>query len=92
MPVDEGRRKQAFLDEALMAVEVGSHRLEETGALAGPVWVVGAHAAWGLSAPLVLWAGARAGLVAVDAKTIEYVKGRPMAPGTRNGRGWWGCL
>ena len=27
-------------------------------------------------------AGARAGLVAVDDKTIEYVKGRPFAPGT----------
>src|SRR5688572_28432748 len=25
-------------------------------------------------------AGARAGMVAVDDKTIEYVKGRPMAP------------
>ncbi|MDO5653991.1 MAG: 3-isopropylmalate dehydratase large subunit [Brachymonas sp.] len=27
-------------------------------------------------------AGARAGMVAVDDKTIEYVKGRPFAPGT----------
>ena len=25
-------------------------------------------------------AGARAGMVAVDDKTIEYVKGRPLAP------------
>jgi 3-isopropylmalate/(R)-2-methylmalate dehydratase large subunit len=31
---------------------------------------------------MAIEAGARAGLVAVDAKTIEYVKGRPMAPGT----------
>ena len=31
---------------------------------------------------MAIEAGARAGLVAVDEKTIEYVKGRPMAPGT----------
>jgi len=36
--------------------------VEETGALAGPVWVVGAHSAWVLAAPLVLWAGSRARL------------------------------
>jgi len=30
---------------------------------------------------MAIEAGARAGLVAVDEKTIEYVKGRPMAPG-----------
>lgn len=29
---------------------------------------------------MAIEAGARAGLVAVDAKTIEYVKGRPLAP------------
>jgi 3-isopropylmalate/(R)-2-methylmalate dehydratase large subunit len=29
---------------------------------------------------MTIEAGARAGMVAVDAKTIEYVKGRPMAP------------
>jgi 3-isopropylmalate/(R)-2-methylmalate dehydratase large subunit len=29
--------------------------------------------------------GARAGLVAVDEKTIDYVKGRPMAPGAATG-------
>ncbi len=29
---------------------------------------------------MVIEAGARAGLVAVDTKTIEYVKGRPLAP------------
>ena len=31
---------------------------------------------------MAIEAGARAGLVAVDDKTIDYVKGRPMAPGT----------
>jgi 3-isopropylmalate/(R)-2-methylmalate dehydratase large subunit len=31
---------------------------------------------------MAIEAGARAGLVAVDEKTIAYVKGRPMAPGT----------
>jgi 3-isopropylmalate/(R)-2-methylmalate dehydratase large subunit len=31
--------------------------------------------------------GARAGLVAVDDKTIEYVKGRPFAPGTDGATG-----
>ena len=31
---------------------------------------------------MAIEAGARAGLVAVDDKTIEYVKGRPFAPGT----------
>ncbi|MFM7802494.1 MAG: 3-isopropylmalate dehydratase large subunit, partial [Limnohabitans sp.] len=31
---------------------------------------------------MAIEAGARAGLVAVDDKTIAYVKGRPMAPGT----------
>jgi 3-isopropylmalate/(R)-2-methylmalate dehydratase large subunit len=31
---------------------------------------------------MAIEAGARAGLVAVDEKTITYVKGRPMAPGT----------
>ena len=31
---------------------------------------------------MAIEAGARAGLVAVDEKTIEYVKGRPLAPGT----------
>jgi 3-isopropylmalate/(R)-2-methylmalate dehydratase large subunit len=31
---------------------------------------------------MAIEAGARAGLVAVDAKTIDYVKGRPFAPGT----------
>jgi 3-isopropylmalate/(R)-2-methylmalate dehydratase large subunit len=31
---------------------------------------------------MAIEAGARAGLVAVDEKTIDYVKGRPMAPGT----------
>ena len=31
---------------------------------------------------MAIEAGARAGLVAVDEKTIEYVKGRPFAPGT----------
>jgi 3-isopropylmalate/(R)-2-methylmalate dehydratase large subunit len=30
---------------------------------------------------MAIEAGARAGLVAVDEKTIEYVKGRPMSPG-----------
>ncbi|MFP5399103.1 MAG: 3-isopropylmalate dehydratase large subunit [Gammaproteobacteria bacterium] len=37
---------------------------------------------------MAIEAGARAGLVAVDDKTIEYVKGRPFAPGTdaRTGR------
>lgn len=30
---------------------------------------------------MAIEAGARAGLVAVDDKTIQYVKGRPMAPG-----------
>ena len=29
---------------------------------------------------MAIEAGARAGLVAVDEKTIEYVKGRPLAP------------
>ena len=32
---------------------------------------------------MAIEAGARAGLVAVDDKTIDYVKGRPMAPGQR---------
>ena len=32
---------------------------------------------------MAIEAGARAGLVAVDEKTIEYVRGRPMAPGQR---------
>jgi 3-isopropylmalate/(R)-2-methylmalate dehydratase large subunit len=31
---------------------------------------------------MAIEAGARAGMVAVDAKTIDYVKGRPFAPGT----------
>ena len=31
---------------------------------------------------MAIEAGARAGLVAVDEKTIEYVKGRPLSPGT----------
>jgi 3-isopropylmalate/(R)-2-methylmalate dehydratase large subunit len=31
---------------------------------------------------MAIEAGARAGLVAVDQKTIDYVKGRPFAPGT----------
>src|SRR3954452_23639193 len=31
---------------------------------------------------MAIEAGARAGLVAVDDKTIEYLKGRPFAPGT----------
>ncbi len=31
---------------------------------------------------MAIEAGARAGLVAVDEKTIAYLKGRPMAPGT----------
>ena len=31
---------------------------------------------------MAIEAGARAGMVAVDEKTIEYVKGRPFAPGT----------
>jgi 3-isopropylmalate/(R)-2-methylmalate dehydratase large subunit len=31
---------------------------------------------------MAIEAGARAGLVAVDDKTLEYVKGRPFAPGT----------
>ena len=31
---------------------------------------------------MAIEAGARAGLIAVDEKTIDYVKGRPMAPGT----------
>ena len=37
---------------------------------------------------MAIEAGARAGLVAVDDKTIDYVKGRPFAPGTdaRTGR------
>ncbi len=37
---------------------------------------------------MAIEAGARAGLVAVDEKTIEYVRGRPFAPGTdpRTGR------
>ena len=34
---------------------------------------------------MAIEAGARAGLVAVDEKTIEYVRGRPLAPGSRNG-------
>ncbi|MFM7342698.1 MAG: 3-isopropylmalate dehydratase large subunit, partial [Betaproteobacteria bacterium] len=31
---------------------------------------------------MAIEAGARAGLVAVDTKTLDYIKGRPMAPGT----------
>ena len=31
---------------------------------------------------MAIEAGARAGLVAVDQKTIDYVNGRPFAPGT----------
>jgi 3-isopropylmalate/(R)-2-methylmalate dehydratase large subunit len=31
---------------------------------------------------MAIEAGARAGLVAVDEKTIDYVKGRPLSPGT----------
>jgi 3-isopropylmalate/(R)-2-methylmalate dehydratase large subunit len=33
---------------------------------------------------MAIEAGARAGLVAVDQKTIDYVKGRPLAPGQSN--------
>lgn len=33
---------------------------------------------------MAIEAGARAGLVAVDEKTIEYVKGRPLAPATEH--------
>ena len=36
---------------------------------------------------MAIEAGARAGLVAVDEKTIEYVKGRPFAPGTDGATG-----
>jgi 3-isopropylmalate/(R)-2-methylmalate dehydratase large subunit len=36
---------------------------------------------------MAIEAGARAGLVAVDEKTIAYVKGRPMAPGTDRASG-----
>jgi 3-isopropylmalate/(R)-2-methylmalate dehydratase large subunit len=36
---------------------------------------------------MAIEAGARAGLVAVDDKTIEYVKGRPFAPGTDRASG-----
>jgi 3-isopropylmalate/(R)-2-methylmalate dehydratase large subunit len=36
---------------------------------------------------MAIEAGARAGLVAVDDKTIEYVKGRPFAPGTDRATG-----
>jgi 3-isopropylmalate/(R)-2-methylmalate dehydratase large subunit len=36
---------------------------------------------------MAIEAGARAGLVAVDDKTIAYVKGRPMAPGTDRASG-----
>ena len=32
---------------------------------------------------MAIEAGARAGLVAVDEKTIEYVRGRPLAPAPR---------
>ena len=32
---------------------------------------------------MAIEAGARAGLVAVDEKTIDYVRGRPMAPGSQ---------
>jgi 3-isopropylmalate/(R)-2-methylmalate dehydratase large subunit len=34
---------------------------------------------------MAIEAGARAGLVAVDEKTIEYVRGRPLAPGQLQG-------
>jgi 3-isopropylmalate/(R)-2-methylmalate dehydratase large subunit len=33
---------------------------------------------------MAIEAGARAGLVAVDDKTIQYIKGRPLAPGFNN--------
>ncbi len=36
---------------------------------------------------MAIEAGARAGLVAVDDKTIEYVKGRPFSPGTDRATG-----
>jgi 3-isopropylmalate/(R)-2-methylmalate dehydratase large subunit len=36
---------------------------------------------------MAIEAGARAGLVAVDDKTIEYVRGRPLAPGSQATRG-----
>jgi 3-isopropylmalate/(R)-2-methylmalate dehydratase large subunit len=36
---------------------------------------------------MAIEAGARAGLVAVDDKTIEYVKGRPFSPGTDKASG-----
>ena len=35
---------------------------------------------WGLHRPLRHTAVVRAGLVAVDDKTLEYIKGRPLAP------------
>jgi len=34
---------------------------------------------------MAIEAGARAGLVAVDQKTIDYVKGRPLSPARSNG-------
>jgi 3-isopropylmalate/(R)-2-methylmalate dehydratase large subunit len=36
---------------------------------------------------MAIEAGARAGLVAVDQKTIDYVKGRPLAPGHNTANG-----
>ena len=36
---------------------------------------------------MAIEAGARAGLVAVDQKTIDYVKGRPLAPGHHTANG-----
>ena len=36
---------------------------------------------------MAIEAGARAGLIGVDDKTIDYVKGRPMAPGTDRATG-----
>jgi 3-isopropylmalate/(R)-2-methylmalate dehydratase large subunit len=36
---------------------------------------------------MAIEAGARAGLVAVDEKTIQYIKGRPLAPGHNAGSG-----
>jgi 3-isopropylmalate/(R)-2-methylmalate dehydratase large subunit len=38
---------------------------------------------------MAIEAGARAGLVAVDDKTIDYVKGRPFAPRASNGTRPW---
>jgi 3-isopropylmalate/(R)-2-methylmalate dehydratase large subunit len=97
LPLQKARNMRITVDGVLApgisGKDIALHVIGRIGTAGGTGHVIefagSAISALGIEGRLTLCnmaieAGARSGIVAVDEKTIEYVKGRPMAPTGRN--------